>query len=242
LTKGIWDAFLKFVRGDVVGAGWIGPAEFESAVHDAGTPGGGKVTEVTSVLDLALGAALLYEGPEALAVDKEVAATTVAVSNKGNFGVIFDPCWESRKFGGVVKMTVNGEHGIVRGGEIERGNVDGIRGVRGEKSVPGAGAGGNIHYFAFVDFAVDEGKCVSTGRKGLLRRFSTGDERAMEMAIIFQLGEGILEGTFTVEPIVSGNRESTGGRIPEHDTVGVVATPQRNAGAGLRTERAAGGS
>ncbi len=81
LAEGIGDPLLEFVRRDMEGTSRSGPPELERAVHDPSAPRGGEIAKVTGVLRLALGVAFLDERPEALAVDEEVATSSVIIGN-----------------------------------------------------------------------------------------------------------------------------------------------------------------
>jgi hypothetical protein len=205
LAEGIGNAFGKFVGRDVVGTRGSRPSKLKGPIHDTGAPCGGKITEVTNVLGLAGGVALLYKGPKAFGIDEQVAAAAVVIGNESNFGVVSYPFGEPRELGGVVQVTVNWEHRVIGGRKIERWDVDGIGRVLRKECIPGAGTRGDINDLSFIDFAVNECEGGSAGREGFLGRRGSREKATVEATVILKFGKGIFEGSIIVEAIVSRN-------------------------------------
>jgi hypothetical protein len=198
LTKGVWNAFGEFVRRDVVGTRGSGPAEFEGAIHDAGAPCSREIAEIASVLGLACGVALLDKGPKAFSIDEKVAATAMVISNESDFGVVGYPFGKTRELGGVIQVSVDREHRVIRRRQVEGGDVDGVGRVLRQESVPGTGTGGNIDDLPFIDFAVNEGKGGSARREWLLGRCGAGQKGTVEATIVLEFGKGVFQGAIIV--------------------------------------------
>jgi hypothetical protein len=190
LSEGVGGPIFEFGSGDVVGARGRGPAKGEGAIEDAGAPGRGEIAEIMGENGCVMGIAL-GEGPATGSINEKMAAPAAVVNDESDTRVIVDPLGKAWELRGRVKVTIDGEHGVIGGCHVEGTDVEGVIATSGKEAIPFGGGSGDIKNGALIDFAVNQGKSGTGGRERLLRRGTAGDEGAGKTTVVDEVRERV---------------------------------------------------